>query len=196
MIPVTEIYGRKASDGKINWITAIAMTAFHIGAFAERVIGDGWQANDVIQYMTTQSLVMNGLEAQLAVADLILNGVFDRHPGLRVASIENGSDWVHRLAKRMTKLANQSPRSFPDDPVETLREHVWVAPYYEDDLPRLAEQIGADRILFGSDWPHGEGLAEPLSFTEELTEFGAADTRKIMRDNALAFLGAPITASV
>ena len=34
MIPVTEIYGRKASDGQINWITAIAMTIFHIGAVA------------------------------------------------------------------------------------------------------------------------------------------------------------------
>jgi fatty-acid desaturase len=34
MIPVTEIYGRKASDGQINWITAIAMTAFHAGAIA------------------------------------------------------------------------------------------------------------------------------------------------------------------
>ena len=32
MIPVTEIYGRKASDGQINWITAIAMGAFHVGA--------------------------------------------------------------------------------------------------------------------------------------------------------------------
>lgn len=30
MVPVTEIYGRKASNGEINWITAIAMTAFHI----------------------------------------------------------------------------------------------------------------------------------------------------------------------
>ena len=34
MTPVTEIYGRKASDGRINWITAIAMTAFHVGAVA------------------------------------------------------------------------------------------------------------------------------------------------------------------
>ena len=34
MIPITEIYGRKASNGQINWITAIAMSAFHIGAVA------------------------------------------------------------------------------------------------------------------------------------------------------------------
>ena len=34
MIPVTDIYGRKASNGEINWITAIAMTAFHVGSVA------------------------------------------------------------------------------------------------------------------------------------------------------------------
>ena len=34
MIPITEIYGRKASNGQINWITAIAMSAFHVGAVA------------------------------------------------------------------------------------------------------------------------------------------------------------------
>jgi predicted TIM-barrel fold metal-dependent hydrolase len=43
--------------------------------------------------------------------------------------------------------------------------------------------------MFGSDWPHGEGLESPLSFTEELQGFSEADVRKIMRDNALGFLG-------
>ena len=50
------------------------------------------------------------------------------------------------------------PHDFPEDPVEQLRNNVWIAPYYEDDLPELAEVIGVDKILFGSDWPHGEGL--------------------------------------
>ncbi|MGW0021079.1 amidohydrolase family protein [Rhodococcus sp. NPDC003382] len=174
--------------------------AFHLGDSGYLKIAAMWGGKDTFEPFgpgdALDKILVDDRAIHDTMASLIIHGVFDRHPGLRVASIENGSDWVHRLAKRMAKLANQSPRSFPDDPVETLREHVWVAPYYEDDLPRLAEQIGVDRILFGSDWPHGEGLAEPLSFTEELTEFGAADTRKIMRDNALAFLGAPITASV
>ncbi|MBH0122555.1 amidohydrolase [Rhodococcus sp. HM1] len=174
--------------------------AFHLGDSGYLKIAAMWGGKDTFEPFgpgdALDKILVDDRAIHDTMASLIIHGVFDRHPGLRVASIENGSDWVHRLAKRMAKLANQSPRSFPNDPVETLREHVWVAPYYEDDLPRLAEQIGVDRILFGSDWPHGEGLAEPLSFTEELTEFGAADTRKIMRDNALAFLGAPITASV
>ena len=44
-------------------------------------------------------------------------------------------------------------------------------------------------MLFGSDWPHGEGLAEPLDFVKELHDFDDAEVRKIMRDNALELLG-------
>jgi predicted TIM-barrel fold metal-dependent hydrolase len=77
---------------------------------------------------------------------------------------------------------------FQDDPVDTLREHVWVTPYLEEDLPALAELVGDDRILFGSDWPHGEGVAQPLDFTKELDGFDDHAVRRIMRDNCLELL--------
>jgi predicted TIM-barrel fold metal-dependent hydrolase len=130
-----------------------------------------------------------------SMASMISHGVFHRHPGLRVASIENGSDWVALLAKRLRKKANQVPSFFPEDPLDVLRRNVWVTPYYEEDLQALAATIGVDKILFGSDWPHGEGLAEPLQFTKQLTGFSDADVRKIMRDNVADFLGAGATLS-
>jgi predicted TIM-barrel fold metal-dependent hydrolase len=129
------------------------------------------------------------------MASMIVHGVFTRHPKLRAASIENGSYFVHRLIKRLKKAANNQPKYFPEDPVEQLRSNVWIAPYYEDDLPQLAEVIGVDKIMFGSDWPHGEGLESPVSFTEELTAFNEADIRKIMRDNALDLLGVKVSAA-
>jgi predicted TIM-barrel fold metal-dependent hydrolase len=122
------------------------------------------------------------------MASMIVHGVFHRHPTLRVASIENGSEWVAMLAKRLRKKANQMPSAFPEDPLEVLRRNVWVTPYYEEDLEALAETIGVEKVLFGSDWPHGEGLAEPIQFTKELTGFSAEDIRKIMRDNVLDLL--------
>jgi predicted TIM-barrel fold metal-dependent hydrolase len=70
--------------------------------------------------------------------------------------------------------------------VEALREHVWVSPYYEDDLLALRDAIGADRIIFGSDYPHAEGLAEPAAFVKDLDGFSEAEIRRIMRDNGLA----------
>jgi predicted TIM-barrel fold metal-dependent hydrolase len=124
------------------------------------------------------------------MASLIVHGVFTRHPTLKVASIENGSDWTHNLVKRLRKKANQVPSAFPENPADVLRRNVWVTPYYEEDLHALAELIGAEHILFGSDWPHGEGLAEPIHFLKELDGFSDADVRKIMRDNALELLGA------
>jgi predicted TIM-barrel fold metal-dependent hydrolase len=102
---------------------------------------------------------------------------------------------VYRLVKRLKKAANNHPRLFPEDPVEQLRSNVWIAPYYEDDLPALAEVIGVDKILFGSDWPHGEGLADPVSFTEELLGFSQDDIRKVMRDNALDLLGVKVASA-
>lgn len=128
------------------------------------------------------------------MASMIVHQVFTRHPKLKVASIENGSYFVHRLIKRLKKAANSQPRHFGEDPVEQLRNNVWIAPYYEDDLPLLAETIGVDKILFGSDWPHGEGLETPVAFTEELSGFSDADIRKIMRDNALDLLGVNVPA--
>jgi predicted TIM-barrel fold metal-dependent hydrolase len=128
------------------------------------------------------------------MASMIVHGVFTRHPKLKAVSIENGSYFVHRLIKRLKKAANTAPKYFPEDPVEQLKNNVWIAPYYEDDLPQLAETIGVDKILFGSDWPHGEGLESPLVFTEELTAFSETDLRKIMRDNALDLLGVKVSA--
>jgi predicted TIM-barrel fold metal-dependent hydrolase len=129
------------------------------------------------------------------MASMIVHGVFTRHPKLRVASIENGSYFVYRLIKRLKKAANNYPHHFREDPVEQLRNNVWIAPYYEDDLPALAETIGVERILFGSDWPHGEGLQSPLVFADELTGFSEADIRKIMRENALNLLGIKVASA-
>ncbi|BBY04976.1 amidohydrolase family protein [Mycobacterium noviomagense] len=129
------------------------------------------------------------------MASMIAHGVFTRHPRLKVVSIENGSYFVYRLIKRLKKAANNHPRLFPEDPVEQLRNHVWIAPYYEDDLAALADVIGVDKILFGSDWPHGEGLADPVSFTEELVGFSEDDIQKVMRDNALDLLGVKVASA-
>ena len=98
-----------------------------------------------------------------SMASMIVHQVFTRHPKLKVASIENGSYFVYRLIKRLKKAANTAPYHFKEDPVEQLRNNVWIAPYYEDDVKLLAETIGVDKILFGSDWPHGEGLADPMT---------------------------------
>ena len=135
------------------------------------------------------------LTSDRAIADtmaaLVCHGVFERHPTLRVATIESGSEWVGPLVKKLAKAHSMTPGAFPTDPVQTWRDHVWVAPYYEDDIRGLADTIGADRVLFGSDWPHAEGLADPRSFADDLDGFTDAEVRLIMRDNAEALSRLP-----
>ena len=119
------------------------------------------------------------------MAALVCQGVFDRFPNVRVASIEAGADWVPDLLKKLAKVYGQSPTGFASDPVATFRRHVWIAPFYEDDMAQLKDLIGLDHILFGSDWPHAEGLAEPATFAEDLRRCGFTDEeiRSVMRDN-------------
>ena len=153
------------------------------GMWGGRSTFEGFGGSEPLEQILTDDRAIHD-----TMASMIVHGVFTRHPKLKAVSIENGSYFVHRLIKRMKKAANSHPRLFPEDPVEQLRNNVWIAPYYEDDLSELASAIGVDKILFGSDWPHGEGLEDPVSFTEELAGFSDADVRKVMRDNALDLL--------
>ena len=126
-----------------------------------------------------------------ALAALVIHGVFDRFPRVRVASVENGSFWVHSLLKQLQKAGAMYPQHFKQDPVECFRAHVSIAPYYEDDLRVLADAIGVENVLLGSDFPHAEGLAEPVSFIEELDAFDDADKDLICRENMKRLLEPP-----
>ena len=105
---------------------------------------------------------------------------------MRRASIEVGSSWVFHLFEKLTKTYGQVPHLFPEDPRETFRRHIWVSPFYEDELASLLQMIGADHILMGSDYPHVEGLAEPASYLKDLQNFDytAEQCQAVMRDNA------------
>ena len=85
------------------------------------------------------------------------------------------------------------PHRWPEDPWETFRRQVWVSPFYEDDLADLAEVIGVSQIVFGSDWPHAEGLADPVSYIADLDEAGysQADADRVMFDNAASLVVPP-----
>jgi predicted TIM-barrel fold metal-dependent hydrolase len=167
--------------------------AFHLGDSGYNAFTAMWGGSARFEAYAKSSILSRILVSDRAIHDtmasLVVDGVFTRHPTLRVASIENGSDWVALLVKRLKKQANQTPWVFKEAPLDQIRRNVWVTPYYEEDLHALADVIGVERILFGSDWPHGEGLAEPTDFAKELADFDDADVRKIMRDNALALLG-------
>jgi predicted TIM-barrel fold metal-dependent hydrolase len=168
--------------------------AFHLGDSGyNAMLGSPWGgAEDLAPFREPDvlgQLIIGDRAIHDTIASLVVHGAFKRHPRLRVASIENGSDWVYPLVKGLKKLANRAPWIFPDDPLDILRQHVSVTPYYEEDIRKLADTIGVTQVLFGSDWPHGEGLADPVSFTDELTDFAPDEVRRIMRENCAELVG-------
>ncbi len=154
---------RTGSEGGEGGFTAFKHAAFPLVAFQDRSISDTFAA-------------------------LICHGVLERFPNLRLASIENGAMWVPDLLRNLSDARGKMPYSFQEHPVDQFTRHVWVAPYYEDDMAMLKDAVGIDRLLFGSDFPHTEGLPEPTHFVKDIPTFTEDETRAIMRDNVLDLL--------
>ena len=141
---------------------------FHIGAFAERSIADGWQSNDAIQYMTLQSFLLNGLEAQIALGDLILNGVFDRHPTLTWIVTEYSVHWLPEFRIRLNagydvhyEVCGTHNVELALRPSDYVDRNVRLVSF-PTEHPAEIMQSTANVLMFGGDFPHAEGLSEPL----------------------------------
>jgi predicted TIM-barrel fold metal-dependent hydrolase len=148
--------------------------------------GQEWVAfdNDAFQ-QTTDAL---GRAIADAISALICHGVADRFPDIRFVSVENGADWVGPLLHRLDKAYGKMPKAFKRPPRETFRRSFFVAPFYEDDPIELTEYLPVERILFGSDYPHPEGLAQPLDYLKEFHRFPERDLRKVFSSNLKGLL--------
>jgi predicted TIM-barrel fold metal-dependent hydrolase len=179
--PVYDPFWARAAEAGIT-------VAFHSGDSGYNTYADAWGCGGEFESFRydTLRLCLSANPIRDTMAALVCNGVYERHPRLRIATIESGSDWVAGLVKSLKKAYGQAPKSFASDPVEQFLSHVWVSPYYEDDLERLRDKIGADHVLFGSDFPHAEGLAEPTDFVYDLKGWSPDDIRLCMRENGLA----------
>ena len=164
--------------------------AYHSGDAGYLAFNEYWGGGGEFRSFDFQAkrLCLSASPPHDLMATLICDGLFDRFENLRMCTIESGSSWVPGLLAKLKKAYGQLPSSFGRDPVEAFQKHVWVAPYYEDDISGLRDLIGADHILFGSDFPHGEGLAEPVSFVNDLPSFSDEDVKRIMRDNAYGLI--------
>jgi predicted TIM-barrel fold metal-dependent hydrolase len=117
-------------------------------------------------------------------AALTCHGLLTRFPDLRIASIENGADWVMPFLDHLEDTYRKMPQMFDEDPIEAFKRNVYIAPFHEDDIAKLVEVMGIDHLLFGSDYPHPEGLAEPCSYADHLPPgMPREDVEKIMGGN-------------
>jgi len=167
--------------------------ATHAGIEGYDVLVQMWEpggAESSLFRSPLRGIVTKGRAVSDFYAAALCHQVFERFPTLRFASVENGASWVPELLHRLDDAANRNPGYFTDHPREVFGEHVWITPFWEDDVPELLDaEVRVDRLLLGSDWPHAEGTRRPVDFlTESLSSLDEADTRRVARGNALDVL--------
>ena len=136
-------------------------------------------------------------DMMVATTALVLGGVLERHPRLRVALLESGVGWVPYFIDRMDEHVEKRGRLTPacrHKPREYLaRGQLYVSCEPEESaIPFAAETLGPDFILFASDYPHWDSdfphATRPL---RERSDLSPAAKEKILGANARAFYGLP-----
>lgn len=117
------------------------------------------------------------------VTSAIGHGLCTRFPKLKITPVENGSGWVRPLLRDMAHAYAANPHGWDEDPVEVFKRNIFVHPFHEDDPIGLIKLLGPDNVLFGSDYPHPEGMADPLSFVEDLGGLPRDQIAKVMGGN-------------
>jgi predicted TIM-barrel fold metal-dependent hydrolase len=154
-----------------------------------------WEPSATDNFTETSAfswIVLGHREIADMLTSLVCHGTFTRFPRLRVASIENGSAWIAPLFHDMETAYRQMPQVFPEHPVEVFRRNVWVSPFWEGSVEDVVNTVGWDRVLFGSDYPHPEGLAQPHDYVRYAEGMDEKRTYDFMGDNARRFLGLPV----
>ena len=91
-----------------------------------------------------------------------------RFPGVKLMSVENGGSWVGHLVRNLELAYKKMPNEFAEHPREVFHRNVWINPFWEDSVTGLIDLVGAERVCFGSDYPHPEGLDDPLAWRDEV----------------------------
>ncbi len=128
------------------------------------------------------------------VINTVYAGIFDRHPKLKMVSVESGAGWIPFMLEAMDyEIWENAPiqaAELSKMPSEYFRDH-WYATFWFErsrtgNLQVLVDSIGEDNILFETDFPHPTCLyPDPLGTVEEKMSTLRPETRrKIMGENA------------
>jgi len=137
--------------------------------------------------------VSHPFEQMLASLSLICKGTLDRHPHLQVVFLESGAGWLPYWLWRMDEHYEILPFQVPwlkMKPSDYFRRQCFTS--CEPDETRLGEvidAIGADRVLFASDYPHWDAkLSGSPQAVMDRTDLSFETKRKIMGENAARLL--------
>jgi predicted TIM-barrel fold metal-dependent hydrolase len=99
-----------------------------------------------------------GVNSMMACADLIYSGILHRHPGVRIALSEGGAGWVPYALERMDYTWERTRHGVDRSisPSELFKRHFWTCLISDFSGIDRREQIGIDKIMFESDFPHND----------------------------------------
>lgn len=127
---------------------------------------------------------------------LVLDGLFDRFPNLRGASIEQGAGWVVSWMRHLDQAQRAFRRTEPPlerlqlAPSEYVRRHLKFTPFPGEPVGWMIEQAGPELFMFSSDYPHPEGGRDPMAkFEAALAGIGDQDRARFYSENMLELLG-------
>jgi len=130
------------------------------------------------------------LEAQMAFLTLLEGGVLERHPRLKVVFLEAGASWLPSWLWRLDEICYDESKAEVAEvikmkPSEYFKRQCWVG--FENSEPGLRtviDTVGADRLLYGSDFPHPDHLNFKLSDLKSgRTAFSDTEMKIILSDN-------------
>ena len=128
-----------------------------------------------------------------ALTTLVYDGVFERFPKLRVATIEAMvgwvGEWLERLDYRYNYMGHTSQMKRPAS--EYLARNIWINGDPEEKMfPLMVQFLGDDRFFTGSDYPHAEGFVQPIQkIRSVLSSLPTASVDKILGENGRKFYG-------
>ena len=131
-------------------------------------------------------------DARMALTTMVYDGVFERFPDLRVATVESSSgwvcEWIDRLDHRFHYMGHTSGMGRPA--AETFARNIWInADPDERALPHMVELLGDERFMIGSDYPHAEGFTRPVERARTaLGRLPSVSIERILGDNCARFL--------
>ena len=147
--------------------------------------------------------------SQRPLVHLLISGVFERFPRLKYVITEQGFDWVPPLLRRLDQFHGQASSGRIGElaydsgtltslkPSELFARNVWVGVSFPKPSDAAAtHQIGVDRFLWGSDYPHHEGT---YPYTREhlrqiFSQTPPAELRRILSENAAKVYGFDLAA--
>ncbi|MGE0383168.1 MAG: amidohydrolase family protein [Gammaproteobacteria bacterium] len=142
-----------------------------------------------------QHACVHPMEQQLAMLSLIVRGVLERHPRLRVAFLESGASWapawLHRLDEHQELVGWKDAPGLTMKPSEYFQRQCFISCEPDEDLLfQVVEVLGDRNVVFSTDFPHPDSkYPNAVNRFMRIPKVDDATKRKILWDNALAFYG-------